>query len=549
MLLAEVPVTDVHEEAWTNALGCTLLHLALGGGGALLQEGPPLSASQSEVAAFLLEAMGNPAECPVPEWAALDQPSWVPPVAVPDKTSGRLPLHLAALLGAAPSLVEALLQAYPSACRQRDRAPKQVELRQPGYLPAHYALGAARKGTYAFCTPADAQVQALLLDAYPLSEWPLVDLVRAGPHGASVLLERLADDAFVATLAEEDFCAWWSHDGVVPYRSRFVRSSVDGGGVEYVRGDEEKEMYYEGAHERGELLVHLAVAHAAPPEVITAMLQRHSGMLRHLWEYSAGVVGLLPLHLAPTAALVDALCDAEPTGVRKALTMTSSRRQPYCAPFEYMMRNGAPVEVVESVAKKDAVCDTLRAQARMDAVCNQLRALGPTHRNLWKVEGNARDMREPWKGRDARASGLRRLLGGDRHAEEGATPLLCAIIEGREEEVRVLLVSAREEDVNTGARPWGCDCSNAGGCTRCVGRELAGGWTPLHEACFLGNAPLVRKLLDARADVTLKTRKYRLGGGTNALEVALDQDQDACAELLRGAGAVERLSPDDDGDE
>ena len=46
--------------------------------------------------------------------------------------------------------------------------------------------------------------------------------------------------------------------------------------------------------------------------------------------------------------------------------------------------------------------------------------------------------------------------------------------------VQGLLLNAGA-DVNRGCKPWGCDCSSSGGCVQCMGRKLAGGWTPLHE--------------------------------------------------------------------
>jgi hypothetical protein len=178
------------EDVYTSSGDCgTLLHLLLQGGSGSWEntEEGPLSASQNEVATLLLHELGTLAPPPA------DWDEFVPPVQERVVGPGwnpslRYPLHLATIAGAEHALVAALLAAHPLAARLRDAAPRASELHQPcGYLPAHYALGAARsgRGPFASCRASSAQVQATLLAAYPLTEWPLVDLIRARPSALS----------------------------------------------------------------------------------------------------------------------------------------------------------------------------------------------------------------------------------------------------------------------------------------------------------------------------------------------------------------------------
>ena len=499
MLIAETDVVDVYEQMQ----GGTLLHLALGGGMAMpgnqmpMQEAP-LSAAQAQTATALLELMGNPAEPPDPSWD-----DFVPPVADPDDQWERYPLHLAAIACAPAALVAAILEAHPDAARQVDRLPKRTDLHNVGYLPAHYALGVARDGKWGHCRPCCSEVQQMLVEAYPLSEWDVIDLIRAGPAAAPFLLERTPR---ILEQVDQLPCG--------------------------LAADEEP---------RSDPLLHLAVAHMAPPPVIAALLALPD---KQVAQYGTGFVRLLPLHLASTAAMVEQLVEEYPA----ALELTTLGREPHCTPLEYAVRNSAPPDVQRALAaataarEKDSLCLPAAhlAATGLDAFGN-LKTLGSTHPKLGMVKCTAVDMRTLWKGRTERERGLQRWLGADHAHEECALALLSAVVEGRG--MAALRALDAGEEVNQAARPWGCDCPEAGGCARCVGRLLPGGWTPLHEACCQGDADLVRALLEAGADVTRTTALHRRGGGTSALEVAIDQEHEECAELLRAVAAASPAAP------
>jgi hypothetical protein len=493
--LAVDPHTQALEEAYdASGGGGTLLHLALQGGSCAWdfeQRGPPMSASQNAVAMMLLTELVTLAP-PPPDWdhfvppeqTRLIDPPWSPPL--------RYPLHLAALAGATEPLIAALVAAYPPAARLRDATPGDLDLAQPyGYLPMHYALGAARTSAYEGSRACAADAQATLLAAYPFEEWPLIDLLRAGPSALAEPAVEALVLAHISNLTDDECTEWYLPNG---------------GKVE------------------SDLFLHLAVGHAAPPRVLSALLRRRPA---HAAIHTISRVKVLPLHLARTAAAVAVLLRQHPAGARQK----SKGKEPHCEPLAYALRNKAPVEVVSALTQHHRECG-------LDAFGIETLRLGRTHTMARKMNGV--DKRRMWKGFDARGLGLRRLFGGDRAAEEGASRLLSTIIEeGSDlEAVRALLheLAANGETadhVSRGARPWGCECPNAGGCARCIGRRLPGGWTPLHEACCQGRADLVALLLEAKADATCTTYKRRMGGGgTTPLAVALDQEHAACAALL-----------------
>ena len=548
-LLQRTDAVDFYEPI---ELAGTLLHLALNGGGNPpfgAPAEPPLTDVQNEIVTVLLE------ELPVPlaEWD-----DFVPPVEDADERDHRLPLHLAAIAGASASVVAALLAAHPPAAKARDRAPSSPDLRQPyGYLPAH-ALGAARDGLYSTCRACSPEVQELILEAYPPAQWPMLDLVRAGLAGAPFLLPKLEA---------------WSNQTVQDH-TMLARDEHSAGTLPEGEALPESEM-----------LLHMALAHAAPPEVVTALLCHHP---RHAECISQGRVHVLPLHLAQTAAAVEALLTQYP----KALHKATSGDPPYCEPLAYAYRNGAPAEVTLALTRavrearnqvasssvpaaaneradtNDALLDAARsiqlargerasiavepAYLANDALVDK-DAFGnprPTHPKLHMRKCSSRDMRKLWKelpcelGDDEGLLGhslgaqrlIKRLLGTDHAFEEGASALLAATVEGDAGAVRVLL-DGGGQDVNSASRPWGCDCSNRGGCDKCAGRRLPGGWTPLHEACLQGRADLVELLLAAGADRTCEAARHRRGGGTTPLTVALDQGHTEVARLLEAAGA------------
>ena len=104
---------DVYRGVNDAPEGCALPRLALSGGETFLQDESPLSTAQISVAMALLEAMGQPSEFPVAEWAD----DFVPAVAEANPRKGRFPLHLAATASAPPALVadkfpEVLLRQY-----------------------------------------------------------------------------------------------------------------------------------------------------------------------------------------------------------------------------------------------------------------------------------------------------------------------------------------------------------------------------------------------------------------------------------------------------
>jgi ankyrin repeat protein len=489
MLLQRVDPVDVYESAGDCG---TLLHLALQGGSSGLggQSEPPLSASQDAVAMLLLQELGTlvppPEDWPdfvPPAGEALMGPAWAPPE--------RFPLHLAAIAGAAPPLLAALLAEFPLAVTLRDAKPRSPELIQPfGYLAAHYALGVARTGPYSSNRACSPEAQATVLAAYPLEAWPLIDLIRAGASAlADCTIESLVLRQ-IANLEGEECTAWYLPDG---------------GKVE------------------SDLLLHLALAHAAPLPVLTALLRRRP---THASTLAGGRVRLHPLHLAQTAAAVELLLTYEPSGAVQA----SMGKEPSCDPLTYALRNRAPEAVVHAL-RRSSKEEGRRQSGGVDAFGNETRALGQTHPQLRKA--SSRDMRKLWAGLTRREKGLRHLLGGDHAGEEGASPLLHAIVEEVDDETVEMLLLEPGVDVSRGTRQWGCDCPDAGGCGRCVGRRLPGGWTPLHEACCQGRADLVRLLLDAGADATCVTSVHRAGGGTTPLEVALDQEHRECVELLQ----------------
>lgn len=364
MLLERVEdVADVYESAGDCG---TLLHLALQGGSGSWEYGPsePLSPSQNAVATLLLEELRTLA--PPPEaWDDFRPPAEERVMGPGWNPSQRYPLHLAARAGAAEPLLAALVSAYPAAAAERDAKPRAADLMQEyGYLPAHYALGAARTGVYSSCRACSREARATLLAAYPFARWPLVDMIRAGPtlladpvHEHLVLrqLERLVD--------EDRLAMQESHDP----------------------------------------LLHLAVSHAAPLPILSALLRQwpeHASARTWLSQPECShVVRLLPLHLARTAVAVELLLTAHPTGAREE----SSGKQPHCEPLTYASRNRAPDEVVQALTHSLGEGDDL------DAFGN--RARNTTHPQVRKC--NACDMRKLWEGFDPRANGLRRLLGGN----------------------------------------------------------------------------------------------------------------------------------------
>ena len=480
------------EEVYGPESGCTLLHLALQGGKGAWdlprRSDPPLSSSQNAVAMMLLCELQTLAPPPV-DWDDFVPPAQQPIMVPAWAPSRRYPLHLAAVAAAAQPLIAALLEAYPPAARLRDARPNHSDLAQPyGYLPAHYALGAARGDCYSSCRPCSAQVQAILLAAYPFEEWPLIDLIRAGPTAlAEPAVEALVLSR-IANLSEEEECTAWYEP--------------QGGKVE------------------SDLFLHVAVAHAATPPILSALISRRPEHAR-VFTIGSGQ-RVLPLHLARTAGATTLLLSAHPEGAKHR----SKGREPFCEPLAYALRNGAPDDVVR-------VLTAHHREFELDAFANEIRTLGRT----WSLmrKSSRVDMHRMWKGCNAREAGLRRLIRTDLAAAEDASPLLAAIIEERDVEVvRALLAEVGgREGVSRGARPWGCDCPNAGGCPRCVGRRLPGGWTPLHEAACQGRPDLVELLLVAGADATCVTAVHREGGGNTPLAVAIDQQHQSCVELLQ----------------
>ena len=523
--LLQHPHTDVIDVYESPGESGSLLHLALQGGSGSWdmqcdKDEPPLSASQNAVALLLLRELHTLAP-PLETWDDFVPPAQEPLICPTWNPSKRYPLHLAAVAGASEPLLAALIAAHPPAARLRDAMSHSIDLVQPcGYLPAHYALGAARTGPYSTCRACGAEAQATLLAAYPLAEWPLVDLIRAGP---TALADPNIEERAVTKISSEAAVGCAEADMTV---------AVDD-------------------------LLHLAVAHAAPPPILAALISRRPEQLSSL---SKGWVRVLPLHLARTAAAVRLLLMSYPSGAHQK---SECKKEPNCEPLTYALRNRAPDEVARALAAHDqeqadrdkapaeptsvpvdwnedlSVADRedellplpRRKPLDLDAFGNGVRALGMTHARARKCSGV--DMRKVYKGLDKRAEGLRRLFGGEHAAEEGASPLLLSIVEeGDVETVQLLLLEAGG-DVNQGCRPWGCECSKSGGCARCVGRRLPGGWTPLHEACCQGRADLVRLLLEAGADARCATAVHKQGGGTTPLAVALDRENEACVLLLQ----------------
>lgn len=309
----------------------------------------------------------------------------VPPVRQPDRFE-RLPLHLAAIAGAAEPLVAAIIHAYPAAARTRDRNETPPGLVQPmGYLPAHYALGTARDGLYKGCRPSSSEVQVTLLAAHPLSEWSIIDLVRAGPAGGEVVLERLAaletqqGGARPGKIMEELLSGTRRSHPPLGVRGATRRFSHD-------------------------QLLHVAVAHAAPPAVIAALLRWDPA---HARLSSVDGLGLLPLHLAQTAATVALLLEANPGGAcDRAVGLL-----PHYEPLTFALRNGAPDEVCRALAAAERENRNIEQHfGRLDAFGNAERARGSTHPKTRMVKCTGRDMRALWKGRDEQDKTLRRLL-------------------------------------------------------------------------------------------------------------------------------------------
>lgn len=525
-LLQRTRVVDVYDPVERAG---TLLHLALNGGGnppfGVPAEPLPLTDVQNEIAALLIEEMPPPPA----EWD-----DFVPPVQDVDDRFHRLPLHQAAIAGASAPTVAALLAAYPLAATMRDRAPTSPDLCQPrGYLPAHYALGAARMGLYSTCRACCPEVQSLLLEAYPLSQWPVLDLIRAGPAGAPYLLPKL-----------ETWAGRQVTDKEIIEADEHAASTLTEG---------------ESLPQCDQML-HLALAHAAPAEVVVALIRHRPGH-ETVRCYTKGRVAVLPLHLAQTAAAVDALLVEYPEGIHEC----SVGAPPYCEPLAYATRNRAPEEVTLSLARAKRHSPTpamqeaanMRAQYGDEYVANDGNALTEvdgfgnarlTHPKLHMRKCSARDMRKLWKELSCDGGGdegllghgvghrrlVQRLLGTDYAFQEGASALLAATVEGDAEAVKALLDGG--EDVNSASRPWGCDCSNSGGCAKCAGRRLPGGWTPLHEACLQGRADLIEMLLAAGADQARVTARHQSGGETTPLAVAVDQGHAEVVKLLEAAG-------------
>merc|ERR1711879_1008270 len=56
--------------------------------------------------------------------------------------------------------------------------------------------------------------------------------------------------------------------------------------------------------------------------------------------------------------------------------------------------------------------------------------------------------------------------------------------------------------------------------------------TPLHYACFNGDAEVAKVLLDANASIDVRDAQWK-----TPLHLAIDEDRDDCIDLLLGSGA------------
>ena len=111
---------------------------------------------------------------------------------------------------------------------------------------------------------------------------------------------------------------------------------------------------------------------------------------------------------------------------------------------------------------------------------------------------------------------------GWRHESEGQTPLTAAAQHGRVEVVRLLLRKGADPDL----RDSGPDYPHE---------------TPLSTAAKHGQLEVCRVLLEAGADPNVPTNPRQPGDGGNwtALDWAIEGNQQAAADLLRGHGGRE----------